>query len=221
MGADELCPGQCKGTSHATVASVIGTAVGQLEQRLEVAQPRCCVLGRDGSGHRSGAEESKRDHFSPCVCSPPCAADWGRDTAAASAERKPGLPGEKVPNTGAQMCGKQISQKGWEKQQGSVLRGSALCRFHCAGVSSYGELQSSVRAEGEAPLFSQGDNELLCSSEEEASDAVKKSTAALAPPASLSLLPEPSGSRAAAGLEKRRVCNAIPTQLLVVFRFGH
>lgn len=42
------------------------------------------------------------------------------------------FPGEEKANTSAQTCGKQTSQKGWEKQhwllQGSVLRGSALCR---------------------------------------------------------------------------------------------
>lgn len=32
---DELCPGKCKGNSRSTVASVPGTAVGLLEQKLD------------------------------------------------------------------------------------------------------------------------------------------------------------------------------------------
>lgn len=35
MVVNELCPGKCKGKSHPTVASVPGTVVGLLEQRLE------------------------------------------------------------------------------------------------------------------------------------------------------------------------------------------
>lgn len=69
------------------------------------------------------------------------------------------FPGEKA-NTSAQTCGKQISQKGWEKQhwllQGLVLRGSALCSHVVQAVQPTGSCRAHVRARGEAPLFSQG-----------------------------------------------------------------
>lgn len=86
---DELCPGKCRGKSHPTIA--FGTAGGLPEQRLGTAQPRCCILSRDGTKERSGAEESKPDHLSPSTCSPPCAAGWGRERGVGSAERETGL----------------------------------------------------------------------------------------------------------------------------------
>lgn len=99
--------------------------------------------------------------------------------------------------------------------------------LHCAesrhaGGSAYGKVQSTCESQRRSSTLLPGDNELFCSRREEASDPVKKSTAALTPPAKpLTLLPEPSGSRAAAGLDKTRICHAIPIQILVVFWFGH
>lgn len=130
--------------------------------------------------------------------------------------------------------GKYIGTDMWKADLSEGLGEAALAptrlgaqRFctvqsRCAGGSAYGKLQSTCESQRRSSTLLPGDNELFCSRKEEASDPVKKSTAALTPPAKpLALLPEPSGSRAAAGLNKTGICNAIPIQVLVVFWFGH
>lgn len=113
----------------------------------------------------------------------------------------------KKASTSAETYGKQISQKDWEKQhwllQGSVLRRFCTVQI-CVTQPVYGTGSCRALSESQrrcSTILPGGQWDAFAPGRKRRQMPVRKS-AALTPEKPLALVPEPSGSRAAAGLEK-------------------